>query len=204
MEGPGGYQLVGRTIQMWNRYRDTPDFVGSQRWLLRFFDQLRFFPVSAEELIDLRRDFSVGRYQVDISETTLSLAEHQRFLADNDASIHEFKRRQQTAFDEERARWEASGEFTRSARAASVVPTASDAAPVPDGMFGVCSPVHGVVARLAAAGDAVGAGATVVVVEAMKMETSVGSPAAGTVTELRCRVGEIVTPGAALVVVKPT
>src|SRR6185437_13738029 len=38
MEGPGGYQFVGRTIQMWNRYRDTPDFRGSQRWLLRFFD----------------------------------------------------------------------------------------------------------------------------------------------------------------------
>ena len=26
MEGPGGYQFVGRTVQMWNRYRTTPEF----------------------------------------------------------------------------------------------------------------------------------------------------------------------------------
>ncbi|MEN9217038.1 MAG: urea carboxylase, partial [Gloeomargarita sp. HHBFW_bins_162] len=39
MEGPGGYQLVGRTIPVWNRYQKTTDF--SQPWLLRFFDQIR-------------------------------------------------------------------------------------------------------------------------------------------------------------------
>ena len=26
MEGPGGYQFVGRTCQMWNRFHETPDF----------------------------------------------------------------------------------------------------------------------------------------------------------------------------------
>jgi urea carboxylase len=26
MEGPGGYQFVGRTVQMWNRFRRTADF----------------------------------------------------------------------------------------------------------------------------------------------------------------------------------
>ena len=26
MEGPGGYQFVGRTVQMWNRYRHTAEF----------------------------------------------------------------------------------------------------------------------------------------------------------------------------------
>ena len=45
MEGPGGYQFVGRTLQMWNRYRRTAEFDGKP-WLLRFFDQIRFFPVS--------------------------------------------------------------------------------------------------------------------------------------------------------------
>lgn len=29
MEGPGGYQFVGRTLQMWNRYRKVADFAGS-------------------------------------------------------------------------------------------------------------------------------------------------------------------------------
>ncbi|MBP6368305.1 MAG: urea carboxylase, partial [Nitrosomonas sp.] len=45
MEGPGGYQFVGRTIPMWNRYRQTTDFKEGKPWLLRFFDQIRFYPV---------------------------------------------------------------------------------------------------------------------------------------------------------------
>nr|BFE90757.1 hypothetical protein GCM10020185_12930 [Pseudomonas brassicacearum subsp. brassicacearum] len=56
MEGPGGYQFVGRTLQMWNRYRDVAAFDGKP-WLLRFFDQIRFYPVSADELLRIRRDF---------------------------------------------------------------------------------------------------------------------------------------------------
>src|ERR1700709_2046517 len=61
MEGPGGYQFVGRTIQMWNRWRTTADF--SEPWLLRFFDQIRFYPVSAEELLRLPEDFPQGKLQ---------------------------------------------------------------------------------------------------------------------------------------------
>src|SRR4029079_3373294 len=47
MEGPGGYQFVGRTVQMWNTHRATAAFEPGTPWLLRFFDQIRFFPVSA-------------------------------------------------------------------------------------------------------------------------------------------------------------
>lgn len=36
MEGPGGYQFVGRTVPMWNRYRQTADFRDGKPWLLRF------------------------------------------------------------------------------------------------------------------------------------------------------------------------
>ena len=43
MEGPGGYQFVGRTVQMWNRYRQTKNFKEGKPWLLRFFDQIRFY-----------------------------------------------------------------------------------------------------------------------------------------------------------------
>ena len=59
MEGPGGYQFVGRTLQMWNRYRQTEAF--DQPWLLRFFDQIRFYEVSHEELNQIRRDFPKGQ-----------------------------------------------------------------------------------------------------------------------------------------------
>ena len=58
MEGPGGYQFVGRTVQMWNRYRQSADFRDGKQWLLRFFDQIRFYPVSAEELLQHARRIS--------------------------------------------------------------------------------------------------------------------------------------------------
>src|SRR5476651_275583 len=66
MEGPGGYQFVGRTVQMWNRYRTTKNFTGGKPWLLRFFDQVRFYPVSAEELLRDRANFLNGRFEVRI------------------------------------------------------------------------------------------------------------------------------------------
>ncbi len=61
MEGPGGYQFVGRTLQMWNRYREVEAFHG-QPYLLRFFDQIRFYEVSAEELLRIRADFPLVGY----------------------------------------------------------------------------------------------------------------------------------------------
>ena len=205
MEGPGGYQLVGRTIQMWNRYRQTPDFRGSRRWLLRFFDQIRFFPVRADELLDMRRDFAVGRYKVEMTEASLSLAEHQRFLVDNASSIEEFKHRQQSAFDAERRRWELSGELARNSSAAVPLNAGGAAAeaPLPEGAVAASTPVHGVVARVVAAGDVLAAGEAAVVVEAMKTETTVTTPVAGTVIEVRCRPGDEVAPGRPLIVVRP-
>ncbi len=74
MEGPGGYQFVGRTVQMWNRYRQTADFSDGKQWLLRFFDQIRFYPVSQKNCSRWREDFPLGRVSLNIEETTLKPA----------------------------------------------------------------------------------------------------------------------------------
>ena len=92
MEGPGGYQFVGRTLQMWNRYRQTAEF--SQPWLLRFFDQIRFYEVSAEELVRIRAEFPRGRYPLTIEETEFSLAEYQAQLDANAEAITAAKQRE--------------------------------------------------------------------------------------------------------------
>src|SRR4029077_9442935 len=97
MERPGGYQFVGRTLQMWNRWRSTPDFPPGQPWLLRFFDQIRFFPVSAAELLESRAHFPYGQYRVRSEATTLRLADYRRFLHDNAESIGTFRTRQRAA-----------------------------------------------------------------------------------------------------------
>ena len=66
MEGPGGYQFVGRTIQMWNPLKETEYFKHGKPWLLDFFDQIRFYPVSAEEILKDREDFLRGRFKIKI------------------------------------------------------------------------------------------------------------------------------------------
>lgn len=101
MEGPGGYQLVGRTVPVW-RLADGAATVGDRPpWLLRLFDRIRFRPVSAEELLDLRADVRAGRRDLDTRPSTLTLSD----LVAPDAAAEEFTSRRRAAFAEERARW---------------------------------------------------------------------------------------------------
>ncbi len=111
MEGPGGYQFVGRTLQVYNRFRSTPRFRPGSPWLLRFFDQLCFYPVGAEELLDLRERFLHGKVDIEIEPGRFRLRDYERFLAANAAEISSFKATQQRAFEAERARWVASGQL---------------------------------------------------------------------------------------------
>lgn len=41
MASPGGYQLVGRTLPIWNPFTRTGPFQAGKPWLLRNFDQAR-------------------------------------------------------------------------------------------------------------------------------------------------------------------
>ncbi|MCS6762342.1 MAG: hypothetical protein MO846_10515 [Candidatus Devosia symbiotica] len=77
--------------------------------MLNFFDQIRFFPVSHEELTEARVAFLHGAYPLRIEETQFSYADFATKLAHNASSITTFKTRQQTAFNAERNRWEAEG-----------------------------------------------------------------------------------------------
>jgi urea carboxylase len=198
MEGPGGYQLFGRTIQVWNTYRQTAAFSEGKPWLLRFFDQIRFFPVSHEELIEWRRDFPLGRRDIKIEQTEFRLADYRAFLAENSTSITEFETTRNAAFAAERAEWERRGEFDRVASLIEEADDApADAVAIPDGAELVEAPFGGSVWKLMKApGDDVSAGETIAVLEAMKMEFPVLSPAAGTVAALYVAERQTVSPGA--------
>ena len=113
MEGPGGYQFVGRTTQVWNRGPEAPPFQPGTPWLLRAFDRIRWFPVEAGELLEMREAMAAGRLDVAIEDGEFSLAEHQGFLEREAESIGAFRATQQGAFATERAAWEAAGEFAR-------------------------------------------------------------------------------------------
>ena len=114
MEGPGGYQFVGRTTQVWNHRHPlpTPGFDPENPWLLRFFDQIRWYPVGADELLDMRADVAAGRGNaMRFTDTTFSLAEHQRFLDSNAGDIADKRTLMEQARAEERRRWSLQGEF---------------------------------------------------------------------------------------------
>jgi urea carboxylase len=203
MEGPGGYQFVGRTCQMWNTYKVTPEFTEDKPWLLRFFDQIRFYPVSGVELREFREDFLHGRARLDIADDTFRLKEHRRFLAENAPSIALQKARQQAAFESERRRWEATGQI---GYAADLPEAHDDESPeeLQPGCVAVVSPVSGSVWKISSApGQAVRAGDTLVLVESMKMELPVTAPMDGIVTQLRCTEGRAVLIAQTLVVMRP-
>ena len=202
MEGPGGYQFVGRTIQMWNRYRQTEDFRDGHQWLLRFFDQIRFYPVSADELLRMREDFPQGRFRLDVEQTTLKLGDQRRFLASQADSIAAFKARQQAAFEAERERWRQTGTAEVDAEPISATPIV-EASEVPPGCVSVASPVTGSVWQISVApGARVAAGDTLVIVEAMKMEVPVLAEQPGEVVEVRCARGRTVSAGETVLVLR--
>jgi len=203
MEGPGGYQFIGRTIQMWNRWRQTADFVDGKPWLLRFFDQIRFYEVSAAELLRLREDFPRGRFKLRTEETTLRLRDYHAFVRANAESITTFERQRQRAFAEERQRWEVSGQLNFSAESESAAPL-GDAKPIPPGHKAIVAHVPGNVWKInVAPGQSIVRDQALVVLESMKMEISLVAQEPGTVTEIFCTEGKPVQAGDVLAIVKP-
>jgi urea carboxylase len=197
MEGPGGYQFVGRTLQMWNRWRHgTPGSDFEQPWLLRFFDQIQFEAVSEEELKTIRANFPHGGYALRTEDGTFSLKDYRRFLADNAASIGAFKATQQAAFEAERERWVAAGQndFTSDEAAASA--GVADEVDLPEGGRLLATSVPGNVWKVSVSvGQQVQAGDVLVVIESMKMEFNLLAPANATVHSLMCAQGGAVSAG---------
>lgn len=100
MEGPGGYQLVGRTVPVWRISR-----TDEQPWLLRQFDLIRFTPVSAEQLAHERAEIAAGRADLRVSPATFSIADIHRIEQEAPVDIATLRAKRRAAFEAERARW---------------------------------------------------------------------------------------------------
>ncbi|WP_298263615.1 5-oxoprolinase/urea amidolyase family protein [Acidocella sp.] len=198
MEGPGGYQLFGRTIQVWNTHRETPPFAPGHPWLLRHFDQIRFFEVSSAELDDARERFLHGKYEIRIEETEFSLDAYKAYCARNADAIAAFQNTQRAAFAAERADWAAKGLNTFEE---TDVPAPEETV-LPPGARAIGAPVPGSVWQiLVRPGDVVRAGDTVMLLESMKMEVRVISATSGTLQSLSAECGQTVRAGQRLGVI---
>ncbi len=199
MEGPGGYQFIGRTLQMWNKNRETREF--TLPWLLRFFDQIRFYEVSAEELVSIREQFPLGSYPLRIENTTFSLSKYNQFLKDNESDILSFSENRERAFSEELQRWKESGQINFTAE---IHLQKSDE---DDDLEENCSALESHVAGnvwqwLVEEGSVIEEGQTVCVLESMKMEIEVQASCGGVLKKQLRRAGQQVHAGQALAVIE--
>ena len=201
MEGPGGYQLFGRTAQVWNTYRSTREFEPGKPWLLRFFDQVQFYPVSAKELLEFRHAFLHGQVKLDIAEGVFSFPQYRKFLQENEPGITTFRNRQQKAFAEERERWAQDGSSALAAEP-EIEPPSDELTAPPNGQL-IASPITGNVWTVPVKeGERVIAGQKVIVVEAMKMEVGVEAPFAGIIKKIAAAPGKLVNAGQALAIIE--
>ena len=203
MEGPGGYQFVGRTTQMWSRYRKNANFEAGKPWLLRFFDQVKFYEVSEAELLQMREDFKAGRLQLRIEDGVLNLKEYNDFLAANQDSIQAFKQTQQANFEAERRRWHAAGLQEYVSESLDTVED-GEAVSIPEGGCAVESHMPGSIWKIeCASGDIVEEGATLAVIEAMKIEIPIVAPERMKVEAITIEKGQTVKTGQVLFTLAP-
>ncbi|OTG80417.1 urea carboxylase [Acinetobacter sp. ANC 4558] len=196
MDSPGGYQLVGRTIPIWNKFKKNKQF-GDQPWFLQFFDQIKFFEVSETELEQWRLDFANGQAQIRIEETIFDYAEHCQFLADHAQSITDFQEKQQLAFKTEVTRWK--NEFVH---AEEIHEPEVEQQDFSDFIALNASMTGNVWKVLVEQGQIVKKGETIAIIEAMKMELPVYADEEGTVKAIICRAGQTVHTGEPLVYMK--
>ncbi len=193
MEGPGGYQFVGRTCQMWNTYKVTDVFTRRPPWLLRFFDQIQFYPVAARSCSNFARISSTGARKSKSRDEMFRLRDYRRFLA---ANPDRASPRTRPGSKPRSKRNAPAGKRRLKSATPRIYPMLRDAAEyeeLPTDCVAVSSPVSGSVWRISASqGQRVKAGDTLVLVESMKMEVAVTAPVDGKVSEVRCAEGHAV------------
>lgn len=192
MDSPGGYQLIGRTVPIWNKFKKNKQF-GDQQWFLRFFDQIKYYEVSEAELDQFRADFAHGLAEIKIEETEFDFAQYQDFLSKEHDSIAKFKAQQQTAFSTEVERWKDQFDQPTEIEIAQDHTDYSQYVPLNASMTGNIWKI------LVESGQHVKKGETVAIIEAMKMELPVYADEDGIVKAIICRAGQTVHSGEPLV-----
>ncbi|MDO5388329.1 MAG: carboxyltransferase domain-containing protein, partial [Clostridia bacterium] len=199
MEGPGGYQLFGRTIQTWNSKRTTKSFKEGKPWLLDFFDQIKFYSVTAEELLQIRDDFLRGKFEVETEETVFDYGEYMKFLDSIKEESNAVKEKEIIAFNEEREMWKKKGldhfEVKHDQNQKDTK--------IPDGCEAVFSNMPGSVWKiLVKKGDTVKKGEALIIEESMKMEFPLEAPCDGEIVDIFIKESQEVCGGQVLLAVR--
>ena len=178
VDSPGGYQMTGRTVPIFDYYGWKSGFSASRPWLFEDFDVLSYYEVSEDELEALLADFRAGRYVFDIKEGTFDMASHNRLLRATQDQVAEIRQRQAAAQDEMNKAEEESLVRWRKEKEESKVDMGTVEALLDDPeITSIDAPVDANVWKVEVAeGQEVKANTTVVILEAMKLEIAVKTP----------------------------
>lgn len=195
---PGGYQLVGRTVPIWDKL-----MLGASTehpWLLTPFDQVEFYPVSEEELDKFTEDWENGQFEVEVEDTVFDHKQYLSWVQENIESIEAFQKNQMG---------EKSAEFAKLIQVAnSELETDGVAENVaeetyPEDAELIYSEHSGRFWKpVVSVGDKVKTGQSLIIVEAMKTEMTVSSTRDGTVIKILHKNGDIVDAGDLVVVLQ--
>ncbi|KGO56906.1 Urea carboxylase [Penicillium expansum] len=97
-DSPGGYQLVGRTVPIWDEFHK-PGLGEKAPWMFSLLDQIRFYPVTEEELSAAEAD-GTSSDLIKISDTELDLNEYEKWLEANEEDITAVREQRSKAMHE--------------------------------------------------------------------------------------------------------
>ena len=190
MESPGGYQLVGRTIPIWDKLVLRQD--AEKPWLLNPFDQVEFYPVSEDELEAIREKVDAGSFNIDITNSVFDHFQYLQWVQENSHQIEQFQKDQKDKLTEFSSLIQTANAELKSSEAPKVQDTSS---------FGenaeiIYSEFSGKFWKpLVAEGETVQSKQGLVVIEAMKTEMIVTATAPGKVVKLFQNKGDMVDAG---------
>ncbi|MEW5314225.1 MAG: hypothetical protein WDW38_005737 [Sanguina aurantia] len=184
-------------------------FTPAKPWLLQFFDQVCFFQVGESELEDMRSRFASGRYELDISEGVFDVAAYNAMVVALQPEVDAIKARQQQATEVQLiAETDSLLALAALDEAAGVGALGSSGADEEEaynapGLLKVLSMFSANVWDIkVAVGQAVRKGDTLLILEAMKMESSILAAADGVVRAVCVAVSQLVGSGSTLVVIE--
>ena len=192
-DSPGGYQIIGRTKDIWDA-----DLIGQAQqgsgqktpWLFRLFDRITFYPVKEADLADS---------PIRVTEGELDLVEYEAWLRDNEADIKAKATQQAQAIASYPLREDLLKPFHPSEQSSTYSHGLSSAS-VPGEVVRAAMP--GRCYRVSVKeGEEVAQGDVVLCIESSKMEVEIRSPVSGKCVAVQVKAGDLVNANDDLIVI---
>jgi urea carboxylase len=97
VDSPGGYQMTGRTVPIFDALGWKSGFSPCRPWLFQDFDILTYYRVSEEELDVILAKFRSGTYKFEWEDIEFDMENHNKLLKETAEEVKEIRARQAVA-----------------------------------------------------------------------------------------------------------